>query len=71
MALLVYVNDIVLASNDHHECDEYKSYCHSCFSIKDLGPLKYFLRIEVVRGFNGLFLCQCKYVIETVADPDI
>ena len=49
MALLVYVDDIVLASNDHHACNEFKSYLHSCFSIKDLGPLKYFLGIEVAR----------------------
>jgi len=47
MALLVYVEDIVLARNDHRACADLKSYPHSCFSIKDLGPLKYFLEIEV------------------------
>jgi len=66
MALLVYVDDIVLASNDPHLCDEFKSYLHSCFSIKDLGPLKYFLGIEVARGPKGLFLSQCKYALEIV-----
>jgi len=43
MALLVYFDDIVLAGNDAHACDEFKNYLHSYFSIKDLGPLKYFL----------------------------
>ena len=43
MALLVYVDDIVLAGNDPHACSAFKSYLHTCFSIKDLGSLKYFL----------------------------
>ena len=47
MALLVYVDEIVLVSNDRHACDEFKSYLHSFFSINDLGTLKYFLGIEV------------------------
>ena len=66
MILLVYVDGIVLASNDCHACDEFKSYLHSCFSIKDLGPLKYFLSIEVACDSNGLFLSQRKYALEMV-----
>ena len=66
MALLVYVDDIVLASNDHHACANFKSNLHSYFSIKDLGPLKYFLGIEVAHGPKGLFLSQRKYALEIV-----
>lgn len=47
MALLVYVDDIVLASNNVDACKHLKDYFHACFSIKDLGSLKYFLGIEV------------------------
>ena len=43
MALLVYVDAMVLAGNDVRACNEFKNYLHDCFSIKDLGPLKYFL----------------------------
>ena len=66
MALLVYVDDIVLSSNNPHACDKFKSYLHSCFSIKDLGPLKYFLGIEVAYGPKRLFLSQHKYALEIV-----
>ena len=66
MALLVYVDDIVLASNDFGASKEFKAYLHKCFSIKDLGPLKYFLRIEVPHGPTVLFFSQRKYALEIV-----
>jgi len=62
----MYVDDIVLASNDSHASNEFKAYLHTCFSIKDLGPLKYFLGIEPAHGPKGLFLSQRKYALEIV-----
>jgi len=58
MTLLVYVDDLVLAGNDNDLCTQFKAYLHKCFHIKDLGLLKYFLGIKVVRSKKGLFLCQ-------------
>ena len=66
MALLVYVDDIIQARNDTRACQDFKAYLHSCFHIKDLGPLKYFLGIEVARGPLGLFWCQRKSALEIV-----
>jgi len=42
----------------------FKSYLHNRFKRKDLGPLKYFLGIEVVRSPKELFLCQRKYTLD-------
>jgi len=56
MALLVYVDDSVLASNNSYAFSKFKKYLQACYSIKDLRPLKYFLGIEVARGPKGLFL---------------
>ena len=49
MSVLIYVDDIVLAGNNTTACIHFKDYLNTCFSIKDLGPLKYFLGIEVAR----------------------
>jgi len=58
MALLVYVDDLVLTGNDPSICASFKQYLNQCFYIKDLKPLKYFLGIEVARNSQGIFLCQ-------------
>ena len=36
--------------------------------MKDLGSLKYFLRIEVSRGKSGIFLSQMKYIIDLLKE---
>jgi hypothetical protein len=47
IALLVYVDDIVIVSDNVAALSELTQFLNSVFSIKDLGPLKYFLGIEV------------------------
>ena len=66
MALLIYVDDFILTGNNSEVCGKFKAYLHSCFKIKDLGPLKYFLGIEVAPESKGLFLCQRKYALEII-----
>jgi len=56
MALLIDVEDIVLASNDSSACCKFKAYVNECFNIKDLRPLKYFLVIKATHGPKGWFL---------------
>ena len=66
MALLIYVDDLVLTGNNSEVCKKFKQYLNNCFKIKDLGLLKYFLGIEVTRGPQGLFFCQRKYALKIV-----
>ena len=68
MALLVYVDDLVLTGNDSDLCASFKSYLNTCFQIKDLGALKSFLGIEVATNSQGLFLCQQKYAHDIMDD---
>ncbi|PNY16822.1 retrovirus-related Pol polyprotein from transposon TNT 1-94 [Trifolium pratense] len=64
MAVLVYVDDLVIAGNYSDTCTNFKQYLRRCFHMKDLGPLKYFLGLELARGATGLFMCQRKYIMD-------
>ena len=67
-ALIVYVDDIVLTGDDVEEMKKLKGYLSSEFEIKDLGPLKYFLGIEVARSRHGIFISQRKYVLDLLKE---
>jgi len=49
-ALLVYVDDIILAKNDKEEIERVKEALNKTFKIKDLGDLKFFLGFVVARS---------------------
>ncbi|GJV31628.1 ribonuclease H-like domain-containing protein [Tanacetum coccineum] len=68
IALLVYVDDIVVTGNCVNEIDKFKVFLKSKFKIKDLGLLKYFLGIEVIRSDKDLCLTQRKYCLELLKD---
>ncbi|KAJ9535088.1 hypothetical protein OSB04_un001836 [Centaurea solstitialis] len=48
--LVVYVDDIVITGSDEKGIKRLKDFLASQFQTKDLGPLKYFLGIEVSRS---------------------
>nr|GEU97344.1 ribonuclease H-like domain-containing protein [Tanacetum cinerariifolium] len=48
LALLVYVDDIIIIGNSVSGIDKFKLFFKSKFMIKDLGKLKYFLGIKVI-----------------------
>ncbi|KAI3825951.1 hypothetical protein L1987_07722 [Smallanthus sonchifolius] len=62
--LLVYVDDIILTGNNASDLEKVKSCLMSKFMIKDLGELKYFLGIEVIKTDKGLVLSQRKYCMD-------
>ena len=69
--LVVYMDDIVITSNDTLGISELKLNLQKKFQTKDLGPLKYFLGIEVTRSRKGIFLSQWKYVLNVLSEADI
>ena len=66
--ILVYVNDLVIIGNDHDIITQFKDYLHTCFRMKDLGFLKYFLGLEVARGPDGIFLSLRKYFLDIITE---
>ena len=67
-ALLVYVDDIILAGNDKEEIARIKQALNQTFKIKDLGNLRYFLGLEVARSKKGIMVNQRKYALELLTD---
>ena len=66
--ILVYVDDLIISGNDSAALIAFKKYLCSCFHMKDLGVLKYFLGIEVSRNSNGIYLCERKYILDIVPE---
>ncbi|XP_026398827.1 uncharacterized protein LOC113294659 [Papaver somniferum] len=62
--LLLYVDDMVITSSDSEGIKSLKSHLNSCFQMKYLGHLRYFLGIEVNRSSEGYFISQVKYASE-------
>jgi len=62
--LIVYVDNIIMISDDRAKIGELKRKLAHEFEIKDLGPLKYFLGMEFARSKEGIFINQHKYVLD-------
>ncbi|XP_019164260.1 PREDICTED: uncharacterized protein LOC109160420 [Ipomoea nil] len=68
IALLIYVDDILVAGTDSKQIQGLKQMLDDSFKIKDLGQLNYFLGIEAIRSPNGLNLCQRKYTLDILQE---
>ncbi|XP_072087411.1 uncharacterized protein [Arachis hypogaea] len=67
-AILVYVDDLVLAEDDLSEIQAVKMFLDDKFKIKDLGLLKFFIGMEVARSNAGIALYQRKYALDLITD---
>jgi histone deacetylase 1/2 len=61
MFLLVYVDDIIVASSSPRATEALLKDLQADFALKDLGELHYFLGIEVKKARDGILLTQQKY----------
>lgn len=58
---LIYVDYLIISRTSPQAINLFKDYLATCFKMKDLGAVKYFLGIEVARSKAGFYLCQRKY----------
>jgi len=68
LAIIVYVDDILITGQDDHSITELKKQFHQTFTVKDLGHMRYFLGIEVSRTAAGTTLHQRKYILDILQD---
>ena len=66
--LLVYVDDILIESNDVDAINFFKQFLDNKFKLQDLGTLKYFLGLEITRTAKGMSLCQRKFTLELLSN---
>ncbi|KAK4410094.1 Retrovirus-related Pol polyprotein from transposon RE2 [Sesamum angolense] len=71
IALLVYVDDILLIGTLESSLHNVKQYLDGLFTIKDLGSAKYFLGLELARSSHGLLVTQHKYLQDILSDTSM
>ena len=62
------MDDILIASNNAEDVAQLKNYLDSQFKLKDLGPVRYFLGLEIARSSKGISIFQRKYTLEIMED---
>lgn len=62
--VLIYVDDLLIAGNSADEINHLKIMLSKQFHMKDLGPVNYFLGLEVSRSSLGFFVSQKKYTLD-------
>jgi hypothetical protein len=60
--LLLYVDDMIITGDDPEYIAFVKAHLSDQFLISNLGPLRYFLGIEISFTSEGFFLSQEKYI---------
>jgi len=71
LSVLVYVDDLIVAGNDSATIQRFKACLSTCFHMKDLGVLKYFLDVEIARSLEWFYLCQRKYALDVISEAGL
>lgn len=67
-ALLIYVDDIIIASPNTQAIHALKQFLNSRFKLKDLGSLEHFLGLEIASSSQGIILSQRHYILQLLED---
>jgi hypothetical protein len=62
--LLLYVDDIIITGNNSTAISNIISQLSTTFELKDLGPLRYFLGLQIDYKKAGFFVHQHKYLTD-------
>lgn len=68
VALLVYVDDIIIAGPSSSHIQDLKDFVSHHFKLKNLGSLKFFLGLEIAQSQTGICLSQRHYSLKLLED---
>lgn len=68
VSLIVYVDDIAITSNNATDLAALKKLLSQELKIKDLGPMCFFLGLEIACSTKGISLCHHKYALNLLKD---
>ncbi|KAM6552821.1 hypothetical protein CsatB_013583 [Cannabis sativa] len=65
---LIYVDDILIASNNPTVITSFKESLDSKFKLKDIDSLRFFLRLENTRSKEGINISQQSFTLQLLTD---
>ena len=69
--LLLYVDDMIITSNDLNGIQELKVFLNQQFEMKDLGHFSYFLGLEITHSTDGFYITQAKYASKLLSQAGL
>jgi hypothetical protein len=67
VVITIYVDDLIVGGDNEKEVEHVKRLLKQKFDMKDLGELKFFLGIEVIRMLEGIWLLQRQYALDMLS----
>ena len=65
--IVIYVDDLIITSDSDSGIAEVQGLLKKKFEMKDLGELRYFLGLEVIRCDDGIWLSQRQYGLDMLS----
>ena len=69
--LLLYVDNMIITSDDLNGIQELKDFLSQQFEMKDLEHLNYFLGLNITHSTDGFYITQAKYAFELLSQAKL
>jgi hypothetical protein len=66
--IIIYVDDLIITEDSDADIFDLKKLLKQKFEMKDLGELRYFLGIEVIKSPKGIWLLQRQYALNKLSE---
>ncbi len=63
VVIVIYVDDLIITGDSDVDIFDLKKLLKQKFEMKDLGKLRYFFGIEVIKSLKGIWLLQRQYAL--------